>query len=175
VTEGISQVSDHAVIVIVLGAAVWPGGVASPALARRARHAARLALARAGSLLITTGGVGRNPPAEAEVAAEICLGLGVAPDRIRAETASTTTYQNLAFAQRLIPAGSVAPVIVVTDFYHVPRALLTARHLGMRATGSFPREGLGATPLRRHLWQIARECLALPVYALRLIRISRKP
>ena len=161
-------------IVIVLGAAVWAGGVASPALARRARHAARLALARDGSLIITTGGVGRNPPAEGEVAAEICHSLGVPRDRIRAETTSTTTYENLAFAQRLIPAGSTAPVIIVTDYTHLPRALLTARHLGLRATGAFPREGLAATPLRRHLWQIGRECLALPVYALRLAWLSCK-
>jgi len=161
-------------IVIVLGAAVWAGGMASPALARRARHAARLALERDGSLIITTGGVGRNPPAEGEVAAEICHSLGVPRDRIRAETTSTTTYENLAFAQRLIPAGSTAPVIIVTDYTHVPRALLTARHLGLRATGAFPREGLAATPLRRHLWQIGRECLALPVYALRLAWLSCK-
>ncbi|EEW25890.1 YdcF family protein [Rhodobacter ferrooxidans] len=157
--------------VIVLGAAVWPGGVASPTLARRASHAAALAL-QTGGTVITTGGLGKHPPTEAAVAAAICAGLGVPGDRILTEVLSTTTYENLANAKRLMPAGATA--VIVTDYYHLPRARLTAWALGINATGSFPRGGLRQTPLHRHLRQVLREALALPVYAVRLA-LGRHP
>lgn len=159
--------------IIVLGAAVWPGGVASPTLRRRASHAARLAM-QTGARVITTGGTGKHPPAEAWVAAEICRGLGVPDDRILRESASTSTYENLAFAARLMPAGS--PVIIVTDRYHLPRARLTAWAIGLAASGSCPPEGGGQTLRRRRLWYLAREAIALPVTALRLLikRLRRR-
>ena len=54
-------------VIVVLGAAVWPGGQPSPALQCRVLHAVDL-LQRGYALhLLVTGGVGQYPPAEAEV------------------------------------------------------------------------------------------------------------
>lgn len=159
-------------VVIVLGAAVRAGGVASPALARRARRAAQVFHDRGAGLLITTGGVGLHPPSEAAVAAGICIAEGVPASAVLQEDQSTNTRENLAFAARMIPPTARGRLIIVSDFYHIPRALLIARGLGLRASGDWPREGLGTTPLHRHLRMFLREGLALPWEALR--QIGRK-
>lgn len=118
--------------VIVLGAAVWASGP-SPSLLRRARHGAALILAGRADLLIGTGGIGRHPPAEGEAIAEIARAEGVPEERIRAETASRTTWENLHGALPLLPGREV---IVVTDRWHLPRALMIARRMSLSASGA---------------------------------------
>jgi uncharacterized SAM-binding protein YcdF (DUF218 family) len=152
---------------IILGAAVWPGGVPSPTLKLRAEHGARLFLEGKVGGIIASGGIGRHPPAEAEVIWEVCTAMGVPADVIQMEDRSTTTARNLALSQPLLddPTG---PVVIVTDLYHLPRARLVARRLGMRATGSAP-------PLKgRSPWRFAKMCLReVPALAWYLIRPQR--
>ncbi|MDT8855782.1 YdcF family protein [Paracoccaceae bacterium Fryx2] len=157
-------------VVIVLGAAVWAGGVASPTLRRRAEHGARCFRDRGATLLITTGGTGRHPPAEAEVAAAICIAAGVPPGAVLRELRSASTLENLGFALAMLPKGPVGPVTIVTDGYHVPRALLTARMLGVAARASAPgrADGPRLGP-RQRLRMVLREAFALPAYAVRLV------
>ena len=152
---------------IILGAAVWLGGVPSPTLRLRAEQGARLFLAGEVGGIIASGGVGRHPPAEAEAIRDICTAMGVPTGAIRLEDRSTTTAQNLILSQPLLdnPTG---PVVIVTDLYHLPRARLVARRLGLRATGSHP--GLkGRSP-----WRFAKMCLReIPALAWYLIRPQR--
>lgn len=122
---------------IILGAAVWPGGVASPALRLRAEHGARLYLQGRVGTIVASGGLGLHPPSEASVMRDICLEMGVPDSAIILEGRSINTAQNLAFSQALLPAPA-APVLIVTDLYHLPRARLVARRLGIQATGSWP-------------------------------------
>lgn len=126
------------VFAIVLGAAVWPGGQPSPTLRRRAERAAALWQAGQVGGIVATGGVGRNPPSEAEAVRGVVTGLGVPAGAVLVEDRSTTTLENLRFAKALLPAG--AAVVVVSDGWHLPRALRMARRLGLNATGA-------ATPL----------------------------
>ena len=84
---------------------------------------------------------------------------GVPDSAIALEDQSTTTLENIRNAAAMLTAPEV---IIVTDAYHAPRALLTARHFGLRAKADCPaRPG---PQWRYHL----REALALPIYALRL-------
>ena len=114
---------------IVLGAAVWPDGP-SPTLRRRALHGAGLVLSGEAALLVGTGGIGLHPPAEGALIARIARAQGVPEDALRAETTSRTTWENLANARPLLPGPDV---LVVTDRWHMPRALMIARRLGLRA------------------------------------------
>ncbi|WP_421704906.1 YdcF family protein [Aliiroseovarius sp.] len=152
---------------IILGAAVWPGGVPSPTLRLRAERGARLYLDGQVGGIIASGGVGRHPPSEAEVIRDICVHLGVPANAIRLEDRSTSTARNLAFSQPLLdnPAG---PVVIVTDLYHLPRARLVAKRLGMRAVGAAP-------PLKgRSPWRFLKMCLReVPALAWYLIRPQR--
>lgn len=118
-------------VAIVLGAAVWPGGTPSPTLRRRAEKAA--ALYRAGRIarIVATGGVGDHPPSEAWVTREVLTALGVPETAVILDEHSTTTLENLVNARALLPEGT--PVVIVSDAWHLPRARVTARRLGLRA------------------------------------------
>lgn len=148
-----------------MGAAVWPGGVASPALRRRAETAARLFHEGRADRIVTTGGVGDIPPAEALVAADILAAAGVPRDRILIDARSTTTFENLIEARKLLSQNET--VLVVSDAFHLPRSVLTARRMGLAASGE-------STPLTgANPWRITkaaiREVPALVWYAIRPI------
>ncbi|SDE83510.1 YdcF family protein [Limimaricola pyoseonensis] len=130
---------------LILGAAVWPDGP-SPTLRRRTLHAARLWHEGHVAHLVPCGGLGRHPPAEARAMRALLLAEGVPEEAIHPEDRSTTTLENIRFALPLLGAIGTREVVVVTDLPHLPRALLTARRLGLKATGSAPRGGarLGA-------------------------------
>lgn len=166
----------QAVTLVVLGAAVWPGGVASPSLRRRACHAARLWKGGGVLRIVTTGGVGQHPPAEAEVAAAVLRDAGVPADAILCESRSRSTFENIVFARDLLP-DSPGPIVLVSDSYHLPRARLIARLAGLEATAVAPPHVPPSSRLRR-LWMVLREALALPLAApmtwWRLSRLARR-
>jgi uncharacterized SAM-binding protein YcdF (DUF218 family) len=139
------------VTAIVMGAAVWSGGVASPALRRRTERAGRLLLDGQVHQIIVTGGVGDIPPAEADVAAGILADMEVPADLVLRDTRSTTTFENLVEARRMLQAGET--VVVVSDAFHLPRSVLTARRLGLAASGESTSLS-GANP-----WRIIRAAL----------------
>jgi len=151
---------------LVLGAAVWPGGVASPTLRRRADHALALWRAERVDVLVACGGLGRHGPAEAEVMAALWRAAGVPGGAIRIEARSTTTRENLAFALPVLQALGAGRAAIVTDPWHAPRARLIARQLGLPAVADCPPwRAQRPRVLARHL---AREGLALVAAVLRL-------
>ena len=66
-------------VIVVLGAAVWPGGQPSPALQRRILHAVDLWQQGYAVYLLVTGGVGKYPPAEAAVMQRLAVAHGIPP------------------------------------------------------------------------------------------------
>ena len=121
-------------VAIVLGAAVWPGGTPSPTLRRRAEKAAALFHMGKVVRIVATGGVGTHPPSEARVIREVLAARGVPESAVILEEQATTTLENLVNARALLPGGT--PVVIVSDAWHLPRARLAARRLGMQAGGA---------------------------------------
>lgn len=147
---------------LILGAAVWPDGP-SPTLKRRTLHAAQLFHAGQVQRIIPCGGLGKHPPSEAEAMHALLVGAGVPTDQITLEDRSTTTGENIANALPLLDGDEV---IIVTDWYHAPRARLVARRAGLRARSASP--GLrGAAPMQQ-LRMALREIPAYLAYALHL-------
>ncbi|EAR51230.1 hypothetical protein OG2516_14486 [Oceanicola granulosus HTCC2516] len=153
--------------ILILGAAVWPHGP-SPTLRRRTLHAAGLYHAGRGRLLIPCGGQGRHGPPEAEVMRALLLGAGVPDAAILQERRSTSTWENLLFARPLLAAQGETRVLIVTDRYHVPRARLAARRMGLTAAGAPP--PLRGSHVPTQLRQALREVPALVWYAMRPLR-----
>lgn len=151
---------------ITLGAAVWPHGVPSPTLRRRATRAGELYLAGKVAKIIATGGLGQHPPTEADVTRTVLLDLGIPSDAILLEDSSTTTLENLRNAARLLPDGT--PAIIVSDVWHLPRARLAAARLGL--TASTARASLAGTHPGRIARAILRETLAFFWYLVRPLR-----
>lgn len=151
---------------ITLGAAVWPNGVPSPTLTRRAVRAGELYLSGKVEKIITTGGVGDHPPSEAEATRTLLLEMGVPAEAILTETTSTSTLDNLRNAAALLPPST--PVVIVSDAWHLPRARLAARRLGLDATSAHA--SLKGTHPGRIARAILREAIAIGWYLARPIR-----
>src|SRR5882724_3797868 len=64
-------------VIVVLGAAVWPGGQPSPTLQRRVMHAVDLMQQGYAVYLLVTGGMGHYPPTEAEVMQRLAVAHGI--------------------------------------------------------------------------------------------------
>jgi uncharacterized SAM-binding protein YcdF (DUF218 family) len=152
---------------IILGAAVWREGP-SPTLRRRTLHAAALYQSGHITSLVLCGGVGQHPPSEAAVMQDILLGAGVPMDAMVLEDQSTTTGENIRFARDLIHETDVAiiEVVIITDWYHAPRAKLIARRAGLHTTSSSP--SLRGAKFWPQTKSALREIPAYIAYAIRL-------
>lgn len=164
--------ATHLPVGLVLGAAVWPGGRPSPTLARRARHAADLHTAGRISHVIACGGVGQHPPSEAEVIAAILHDAGVPPAAIHLEPASTNTLENIAFAREILARLGARQVAIVTDAYHLPRARMIARRLGLSCALLPPPPAPALTA--RRVATILREIPAWVWWRLRPLPVSAR-
>lgn len=148
---------------LILGAAVWANGP-SPTLLRRTRHGAALYHGKKIDRIICCGGLGKHPPTEAQAMVEILIDAGVPISDIRQEDASTNTAENIANA---LPLLDTQDVLIITDWYHAPRARLVARRAGLQARSSAP-------SLRgARLWpQIKGACREVPAYVAYLLRVK---
>jgi uncharacterized SAM-binding protein YcdF (DUF218 family) len=145
-------------LTLILGAAVWPDGP-SPTLRRRTGHAATLYHAGIATCLVPCGGLGRHPPTEAAAMTALLVDAGVPPEAILPEDRSTTTAENIRFALPILRAAGTTSIIIVTDWYHAPRARLIARRLGLSPQSSTP--PLRGTRFDRQARMILREGVAL--------------
>jgi uncharacterized SAM-binding protein YcdF (DUF218 family) len=152
-------------VLIVLGAAVWPGGEPSPTLRRRVRWGAELYRQGLGDWLLVTGGLGRHPPAEAAVMAELAVALGVPPGRVVQESEGRTTWDSARRCAPLIRVRGWREAVLVTDRWHLPRTWIAFRAFGVRARLCPHCRGRDGTAWRAHGLQLVRELAGLPVYA----------
>ncbi|MBI5651803.1 MAG: YdcF family protein [Chloroflexi bacterium] len=150
--------------IIVLGAAVWQGERASPALNARVQHAIELYKSGYAAHLILSGGLGANPPSEAEMMRRIAISAGVPADALILEDQSYSTDENLANAKRLMDARGWRTALIVSDPFHIYRAEIIARDLGIAAYGSGARNSPTYTLLFNRVWYTARESIALVWY-----------
>lgn len=121
------------VAVIVLGSGLINGQV-PPLLAARLRRGLSIQTQFQGTpVIITSGGQGADEPRpEGEAMRDYLLAQGADPATVVAETESRTTEENLRYSRRLLAKPS-SPVVVATSNYHVFRAALLTRTLGMHA------------------------------------------
>jgi len=156
--------------IVVLGAAVWPGGQPSPVLQRRVLHAVDLMQRGYAAFVLCTGGVGRYPPAEAEVMRRTAMAHGISSRCILLEDQATSTFESARRCSAMLRQRGWSRVLVVTDRYHLVRALLAFRSCGIHAVGSAA-PGTPARRLRRRLYYYVRECFALVWYVGRAVPV----
>ena len=156
--------------IVVLGAAVWPGEQPSPALQRRMLHAVDLLQQGYAACLLVTGGVGKYPPAEAAVMQRLAVAHGIPPQRVLCEDQATSTFESAWRCYDMLRQRGWWRVLVVTDRYHLPRALIAFWSCGLHAVGSAA-PGKPARRLRRRWYYYLREWLALPWYLARAVPV----
>lgn len=164
-------------VIVVLGAAVRADGTPSAALIRRAQHAARLFLAGEGAYVVVSGGrtraqcAGGLPPcSESRAMREVLVAAGVPADRIVEEDRSTRTLENATCVRALMDREGWERVLLVTDDYHLPRALMTFRAAGIRCRGKASRGAWRDEGVAAACAILLRELIAIVSYAILIAR-----
>jgi uncharacterized SAM-binding protein YcdF (DUF218 family) len=156
--------------IVVLGAQVRPDGSAGHGLQSRALHALRLYRKGFAPKVICTGGVGDNPPAEAQAAAKILLSRGLPRTALLLENKSTSTWENAVFAARICKAHGWRKVIVVSDPFHLWRAEHNFARNGVLAWGApVEREQWSRQPARKFFWTTREAILVIRDWCLRRV------
>jgi SanA protein len=124
--------APHAQAAIVLGAAVYPNGKMSPMLADRVQQG--IALYRAGKVdkVIVSGDHGDWGYDEPGTMKTALLAAGVAPQDVFTDHAGFTTWDTMKRAKLVF---GVRSAVVVTQGFHLPRALYLAHAAGLTAHG----------------------------------------
>jgi SanA protein len=131
VTSDPKQV-PHAEAALVLGAQVKPDGSPSAMLADRIRAAAELYRAGRVDKLLVSGDHSRPDYDEVGAMRRVLLADGIPAADIFTDHAGLDTWDS---AQRAKRVFDVSSAVVVTQRFHMARALYDARHAGLRATG----------------------------------------
>lgn len=119
--------------VVVLGAGLI-GDQVTPLLASRIEKGIAIYQKHPGSKLIMSGGQGPDElMAEGQAMANYAFEQGIPVEDIVIENQSTNTEENLKFSYALMKPGS--RFALVTNYYHVFRALLLARKLKIKCVG----------------------------------------
>ena len=127
----LTEVASHRVA-IVFGAGLWRDGTATPVLHDRVQAAASLYLAGKVERLLMSGDnrfVDYNEPA---VMRDLALSLGIPEDAIVLDYAGRRTYDTCYRAKAIF---GVKSAILVTQAFHLPRAIYLCDRLGIDSVG----------------------------------------
>ena len=126
------QDAPAAKVAIVLGARVYTDGTPSPMLADRLAIGVELYKLGKVDKLLLSGDHGTTTYDELNVMLRYCLDRGVPDEDVFTDHAGFDTYDTMYRARDVF---KVTDALVVTQGFHLPRAVYIARTLGLDATG----------------------------------------
>ena len=129
--------------IVVLGAGIW-GNKPSPLLQDRLDTAISLYENNVSSKIIMTGDHGRKNYDEVNIMKDYAIKKGIKSENIFMDHAGFSTYESIYRTKEIFKAKNV---VIVTQKYHLYRALYIANKLGLEAYGvnSDPRRYSGAS------------------------------
>ena len=138
--------------IIILGAGIW-GDSPSPMLQDRLLQGIELYKSNVSSKIIMSGDHGREEYDEVNVMKQYAIDNGVPSEDIFMDHAGFSSYESIYRAKEIFGAKKV---VIVTQKYHLYRALHIANSLGLEAygVGADPRQYVGA------MYREIREILA---------------
>jgi len=153
--------------ILVLGARVWPDGRLSNSLLYRCETALEAWRAGLAPEIIVAGGGGDDEPvSEARAMRDWLVAQGVPEERVHMEDTSTDTRENFSNAMAIMADRGWRTAAVVTNDYHMERALWIARDAGLEACGL-------PAPSPKKPWTVivsrCRETVSWTLYGLRRI------
>ena len=153
--EEATQISD-ADCIIVLGCRVWRDNTPSAMLSDRLKRGVELYKAGAAPKLLMSGDHGREDYDEVNVMRKYAEEEGVDSKDIFTDHAGFSTYETMYRAKEVFKAKKV---IIVTQSYHLYRAVYDAEKLGLEAVGvvSYERDYDSKQPYR-DIREIAARC-----------------
>lgn len=118
--------------ILVLGAGVWSGNRPSPMLEDRLQFGVQLYQNGTSTRLLMSGDHGRKNYDEVNVMKQYAMSAGVPSTHIFMDHAGFSTYESLYRARDIFEADKL---VIVTQKYHLYRALYIADRLGIEAYG----------------------------------------
>lgn len=141
VTEKQAKELENVDCILVLGAGIW-GDKPSPMLEDRLLQGITLYNNQTSSKIIMSGDHGKEEYDEVNVMKDFAIEKGIKSEDIFMDHAGFSTYDSVYRAKEIFKAQKI---IIVTQKYHLHRALYVAEKLGIEAYGvaSDPREYRG--------------------------------
>jgi len=129
--------------IIILGAGIW-GDKPSPMLEDRLLEGIKLYQNSVSGKIIMSGDHGRKEYDEVNIMKNYAIEKGVTSEDVFMDHAGFSTYESIYRAKEIFEAKKV---VIVTQKYHLYRALYIANQLGLEAygVGADPRQYVGAT------------------------------
>ena len=129
----VSDVSDiRADCIMVLGAGLWNSTTPSPMLGDRLRRGVELYELGVAPKMIMSGDHGQRNYDEVSVMRNFAINKGVPSSDIFMDHAGFSTYESMYRAKYIFGAKSI---VIVTQGFHIERALYIAEKLGLEAYG----------------------------------------
>lgn len=149
----------HADAAVVLGARVYADGRASRFLRERVEVGARLYLEGVVDRLIMSGdGTDSSGFGEPSVMRQVAEDMGVPADAIAEDPLGVDTYSSCLNARDTFGANSV---IMVSQEFHVPRAVWICDNIGLDAQGAYPPQRLTKSTVTGHVREVAADAKAM--------------
>ncbi|MCP3028179.1 YdcF family protein [Halobacillus sp. A5] len=134
-TYGQGNTEANADAAMVLGAAQW-NGKPSPVFEGRLKQGIELYKEGQVDYLIVTGGASEGSvTSEGEAGRDYAIEWGIPKKDIIVEDKSMVTEENLSNAETLIEKEKITSILLVSDTFHLKRAVNLAEDKGMNAIG----------------------------------------
>ncbi len=166
---GLVDRAQPADVIVVLGSRVYPGGRLGPSLNRRARWAAELYQGGFAPVIICSGGLGENPPTEAEAACGLIQSLGVPQSAVVLETKARSTEETSIYVAAIMQEHRWKSAVVVSDGYHLARTAMLFSRAGVAVYPSPAQRLSGPMRLPERLGREVRELAAILWYWLKTV------
>lgn len=149
---------------VIMGATVSPDGTPSKSLLRRVDAALGFSAKSATRRFLVTGGSHGEAPTEASVMRRLLRESGIPDQIILTEDESVNTLSSVRNCVRMLRlASDVSTVTICTDRYHAVRSRILFWLFGVRTQQMPIPDAHVDLGLKRWLYYLARECMAIPV------------
>lgn len=117
-----STTNKNADAIVVLGSLLTRSGGPSSVMGERIITGTQLFIEKKAPLIITSGGVSKDALAAAKMMKAIASGLGISQEQILLNPGHNT-FEEAVQARTYIQIQHINKIILVTNWYHMPRAL----------------------------------------------------
>lgn len=149
----------HADAAVVLGARVYADGRPSRFLRERVEVGVQLYLDGVVDRIIMSGdGTDSSGFGEPSVMRQVAEEMGVPAEAIVEDPLGVDTYSSCVNARDTFGAGSV---IMVSQEFHVPRAVWVCDNIGLDAQGAYPPQRLTKSTVKGHAREVAADAKAM--------------
>ena len=149
---------------VVLGTAIWGKYDPGPLLQTRLDTAIGLFNSDRTRKIVVTGGTRRYDAFESQVSAWYLLQRGIPQSEIIAERGTFCTCEQAEYIKRvLVDSLGMKNIVVITDSWHLPRAMMMCKWEGQEAYGEASRTKLD---LKEEIYNRLRESAGIQVFLL---------